>query len=135
MPARFLIYLVVVVFYQSSINVALMLGWKTAFYFDTRISYGMLGPDHIVMSLRWLGVALHVIAIGTMIRYPGTVLLYLVFEAILASLNIFFFGLVIFSALSAHHGFSIGELLIPLPVFAFATVIPWVWGFRLYSEG
>lgn len=56
--------------------------------------------------------------------------IYLVVETILAAPTMLFFFLVVLANLTRSHGFSVGELVIPVIVFAVATAIPFWWGMQ-----
>lgn len=63
-------------------------------------------------------------------RNPSVLKMYLCVEGVMVIPSAMFFLLVILGNLSPAHGFSIGELIIPVPIFLVASVAPFRWGYR-----
>jgi len=59
---------------------------------------------------------------------------YLVLELVLATPSVLFFLMVLAANLGPSHGFSIGELIVPVPIFALFSGMPLLWAFRLRRE-
>jgi hypothetical protein len=125
------IYVLVVGILQAALYVALAF-WKDSplFYFDPRIGIfflevllfgerdGMPGP------FSWASLAV-LLAVGLMLvlqRIPLKV--YVVVELILAAPSVLFFVMIVCANMSPAHGFSVGELMIPVPVFIIFSVVP-----------
>jgi hypothetical protein len=123
---------------QLGLYVASYLGGRdVAFYFDPRIGLfalqSMLGPEPESLGLLQWAAVLWQLGIGwCLLTNRASVLAYLVGEALLATPSLLFFALVIASNMSPSHGFSIAELLVPVPVFALFSVWPFVVALRLH---
>lgn len=110
------------------------------FYFDPRIGLfaleSMLGPEPEGPGiLQWAAVLWQLGIAASLVTSRASALAYLIGEAVLATPSLLFFALVIASNMSASHGFSIAELLVPLPVFALFSVWPFVIALRQNREG
>jgi hypothetical protein len=97
------------------------------FYFDPRI--GMIfvesvlfGTEEVVL-LRWLSVMVE-ITLGLMLMGDIPVKVYVLFELLFAAPTIFFFVTIALANLSPTHGFSVGELYVPVCVFIVFSVVP-----------
>jgi hypothetical protein len=110
--------------------------WEGLFYFDPRIglvAFGeMLGPYSIVLQVvRWMS-PFWILALaiwGFNERRP--VRLYMFSEMVLACPSVLFFLLVLWANMGLSHGFSVGELLIPLMMFSLFTISPLMVAWRL----
>jgi hypothetical protein len=131
-PIGLSIYLAVMVAAQVALYLAgSRVGSYSAFYFDPRMGIHAFSewwgggtwptiPGWV--SAGWLGAV-----VLALLLKKVTLRFYLLSEAILSVPSVAFFILVLFVNVSPAHGFSIGELLIPVPVFAVFSVIPFVW--------
>ena len=111
-------------------------GAMKSFYFDPRIGFTLLdrfgetgteGPK----SLHWLSAFAEVILGFGISLKPRMIYLYLVTEVLFSLPSIVLFAVVLWANVSPAHGMSIGELLIPIPVFLLFSAAPWMIGYRL----
>jgi hypothetical protein len=104
-------------------------GFEQLLYFDPRIgiaaSLEFLGfRQHGPSIFSWASLIWQAIVAFGVARRPSYLRSYLVGEALLSIPTLFFFGVVISSNMSSHHGFSIRELTIPAIVFFVFSLIP-----------
>ena len=69
-----------------------------------------------------------------MIQSPAWIRTYLWTEGALAIPTLLMFLFVIVERLGPSHGFSMGELMVPVPVFAVASVAPLFVGWRAFRR-
>jgi len=132
------VYLVTIALLQSGLYFAFFQpsGMGGAFYLDPRIGIDFwftgwrmtpedrLSAEGLSQLIRW-STAAWVLIIGLLFMAHKTVTkLYVVSECLLSLPSLLFFLMVIITGMSSAHGFSIGELLLPLIVFSLYTVIP-----------
>lgn len=111
-------------------------------YFDPRIgidfwlSGGAMEAEtrlrmrDLSQAIRW-GSAAWMLGLGLLFTLKKSVIpLYVVSECLLSLPSLAFFGIVALANLSPGHGFSIGELSIPIAVFAAYTVVPFSFGIQ-----
>jgi len=114
-------------------------GHDVLFYFDPRIGLlafqSMIGREPNRPGLvQWLAACWELgIGLG-LFATRASALVYMVAEAILAVPSLAFFLLVIVSNVTPSHGFSVFELLIPLPVFGMFSVLPFLIARRVHTE-
>jgi hypothetical protein len=132
------VYLTVIALLQAGLYF-MSFGAKGAgpfFYFDPRIgidawlSGGAMNAlarqemTEISRLIRWASAA-WILGLGLLFTFRKPVIqLYVVSECLLSLPSLAFFTMVALANLSSGHGFSIGELFIPLMVFAVYTVVP-----------
>jgi hypothetical protein len=100
------------------------------FYFDPRIGLFLVetalnGSEPMNAGwIRW-GSVVVVIALGILMLLGSQRLgTYLILESILSTPSLFFFATVLAANVGPTHGFSIGELLVPVVVFAVFSGFP-----------
>ena len=113
---------------------------SSLFYFDPRIGLFLVETatsGHEPTSpglIRWTS-AVVLIFVGALMgrgfRRPVT---YVVLEFVLAAPSVFFFLMVLWANLGPSHGFSIGELIVPVPILALFSGVPLLWAFRLRRQ-
>ena len=69
----------------------------------------------------------------SLIRNPARIRVYLAAGAIMALPTLGMFVLVAVQNMSPAHGFSIGELLVPFPIFIMVSVVPLAIGFHSWK--
>lgn len=113
----------------------------SAFYLDPRtgiyfLESMVLGNEAQSTSLlRWVAcAALTVCGLGLILR-RSWLGIYWNIERALALPSVLFFALVIAANSSPAHGFSIGELLIPIPIFVVFTCVPLYSAYLLLKRG
>jgi cytochrome c oxidase subunit IV len=109
-------------------------------YFDPRIGLGMVidvlgfhgeGP----MALQWASAVWQAsVAIGMFLK-PAWLRFYLIGEIVLSLPSILFFVLILLANMSASHGFSPRELVLPGAVFVCFSVIPFLAATWVYRSG
>jgi hypothetical protein len=117
-------------------------GAGPSFYFDPRIgidfwlSGGAMDAlarhemTEISRLIRWASAA-WILGLGLLFTFRKPVIqLYVMSECLLSLPGLAFFTMVALANLSPSHGFSIGELFIPLIVFAVYTVVPLSFGIQ-----
>ena len=127
------IYLLVSSILQLCLYIALSVsneraGWL--FYFDPRLGIfflesGVRGAELIIPGIfQWLS-AVWIILLGLMLLFSRPLVkTYIVSELILSVPNVFFSVAIVWANLSPAHGFSVGELLLPLIIMiAFSVVL------------
>ena len=108
------------------------------FYFDPRIGLfaiesGIRGTEFPGI-LQWLSV-LGLLMISLLLFSGRPILKTYVISEIVASIpNLFFFVVVVLANLNPVHGFSVGELLVPVVVMIFFTVVPLIVAFRIWRK-
>ena len=143
------VYLVVICALQICLYLALSFASEKnlwLFYFDPRIGIFFLetvvrGVEQVVPGiLRWLSIV-WILALGVlMLSSRPLIKTYIVSEIILALPSLLFSLVIVVGNLSPAHGFSVGELFIPILVMVFFTIIPlglafWLlWGSRFKGE-
>ena len=135
--AHLCLYVVLNLFSES-------LGWL--FYFDTRIGFFFIetvikhseGTPPAVTA--WL-IELGELILGIAMIFGRNLLnTYIIIESILTIPYVLFFLLIMAVGMSASHGFSPAELLIPSAIVIFASVLPlayalWIfWRFRAKND-
>ena len=109
-----------------------------AFYLDPRIGLHYLesnfsGRNQFPGVSCWIS-AVVLLAMGLLlVRSRARITTYLLLEMVMAIPSALFFLMVVWANISPSHGFSIAELLLPLPVFAAFTLFPLVWAARLWE--
>jgi hypothetical protein len=107
----------------------------SAFYFDPRIGINIFvemwgGGAWPTLpgwaSAGWLGAV-----VLALLLKKVTLRFYFFSEGILSLPSVAFFILVVVVNMSPAHGFSVGELLIPVPVFVVFSIIPVIWALSL----
>ena len=105
------------------------------FYFDPRIGIffletGWRGTEQIVPGIvRWLTVGWLLTIGGLLLTGRKLIRAYIISEIILLPPNIFFFVVIVLANLGAAHGFSVGELFLPMLVMVAFSIIPLVLAF------
>ena len=107
------------------------------FYFDPRIGLFFIesGIRAAELSapgiLQWLS-ALWLLPISLLLLSGRPILkTYIISEIIVSIPNLLFFVLILLANLSPAHGFSVGELFVPIVVMMFFTIVPLILAFRL----
>lgn len=111
-------------------------GMGAALYLDPRIGIdawltgGAMDPEarsrltEVSQQIRWASAA-WILCLGVLLTFRKPVIqVYVLSECVLSLPNLLFFGMVILANMNPGHGFSIGELSIPLVVFSVFTVVP-----------
>jgi hypothetical protein len=132
------VYLVLVVAWQITVYTAGF--WCLGlfiWYFDPRIGFTIYDPslEHLRLwgVMAWgSAIVLGALAAG-MFLTEKTVWAYVILEPLLALPTILFFATVIRDHISPAHGFSMGELPIPILTFMCCSVVPWVWALCLLA--
>jgi len=110
--------------------------WTSLFYFDPRIGWFFLETivrqqEQFPSVSSWLtagGTAL----LGVMLVLRREwITVYLVAETVIALPTLAMFVLIIAANMSPSHGFSVGELIIPVPIFLAVSVTPLTLAWRL----
>ncbi len=134
------VYLALVVAWQITIYTvgAWCLGLFVC-YFDPRIGFTIYDPSlgHLQIwgVMAWgSAIVLGALAAG-MFVIEKAIWPYVIVEPLLAFPTILFFVTVIRDDISGAHGFSIGELPIPILAFICCSVVPWVWALCLLATG
>lgn len=137
------VYLFIASLLQTCIYAAL--SWSpqklgAIFYFDPRIGLffiesGIRGAELRVPGiLQWLSaICLLLISLLLLISRP-ILKTYIIFETIASIPNLFFFVVIALANLSPAHGFSIGELFIPVLVTMLFSLVPLIVAFRIWRE-
>lgn len=95
--------------------------WLSGGAMDTETRTTVTGVSQLI---RWASAA-WILSLGLLFTFGKSVIrLYIVSECLLSVPSLAFFAMVMFSNLNSNHGFSIGELFIPVAVFAIYTVVP-----------
>ena len=105
------------------------------FYLDPRIGLFLLESairqrEVFPGLLSWMSVILLGVVGGTLVRNPSRVRLYLTAEAILAFPTFIFIVAVVAANMGPAQGFSVGELLVPVPVFLVVSAFPFCIAYR-----
>ncbi len=106
------------------------------FYFDPRIGIffletGWRGSEEIIPGIvRWLTVGWLLTIGGLLLTGRNLILAYIISEIILSLPNVFFFVAIVLANLSPAHGFSVGELFLPILVMIAFSIIPLTLAFR-----
>jgi hypothetical protein len=109
---------------------------KWLFYFDPRIGIFFLesvwrGPEQIIPGIvRWLTVGWLLTIGGLLLMGRNLIWAYIISEIILSLPNVVFFVAIVIANLSPAHGFSVGELFLPLLVMIAFSIIPFALAFR-----
>ena len=124
--AQVLLYLVALILQDRAV-------WL--FYLDPRIGLFMLESairqrEVFPGVLSWMSVILLGVVGLPSVGNPSRVRLYLIAEAILALPTFLFIVAVIAANIGPAHGFSVGELLVPVPVFLAVSVFPFCVAYR-----
>jgi hypothetical protein len=99
------------------------------FYFDPRFGLFFLETilrqhEHMPAVLDWISATV-IIAVGVWVRFSRlAVKLYMVMECLVAIPTLLIFLMVAAINMSPNHGFSRGELLIPVAVFCITSIVP-----------
>ena len=132
------VYLVTIALLQIGLYFAFFQprGMGGAFYLDPRIgidfwftggrmaSEDRLSAEGLSQLIRW-STAAWVLILGLLfMAHKAVAKLYVVSECLLSLPSLLFFLMVIGAGMSSAHGFSIGELLIPIIVFGVYTAVP-----------
>ena len=126
-------YLLVAGILQACLYLALSvspsLDWL--FYFDPRIGIFFIesawrGADETVVPsvLRWLTVGWILLLAALFLYGRPLIKTYVISEVVLLLPSVLFFIGIIFANLSPAHGFSVGELLFPVPVAIMFSAVP-----------
>jgi len=132
-------YLVVVASIQVVLYVASLSGGSLSLvYYDPRIGLFFLetmARQHEVYpgGLSWLS-AIVLAVLGVQVRRnPARVRRYLLLEPAMALPTLLMVVMVTAANLSPAHGFSVGELVMPLAVLAVATIVPYGLAWKIRS--
>jgi hypothetical protein len=103
--------------------------WAGLYYFDPRIGWAVMetllrGSEVFPGISSWCTVAVGILIGLALLRNSGLLKAYVVAEGILAVPTLGFIGLVIVRNVGSAHGFSIGELAVPVAVFFLVSVLP-----------
>jgi hypothetical protein len=133
------IFLVCLAFFQCGLYTAMAIGGASLgwlLYFDPRIGWSLL--ESVVRQLdtlpgfsSWVTAVVAAVVGAALIRKPAKIKLYLVAEAVLALPGLAMFIMVVCRNMGPAHGFSIGELSVPGPIFVFVSLIPFTIAYRL----
>jgi hypothetical protein len=123
---------------QAALYATITLGGHSLmwlFYLDPRIGWFMLETmirqDQAVPGVTSWATAMLACVVGViLIRNPARIGVYLAAETIMALPTLGMFVLVVVQSMSPTHGFSIGELMIPIPIFIMVSVVPLTLGYR-----
>jgi hypothetical protein len=133
------IYLLALGILQS---VLYLVWWQTGdrylflFYFDPRIGIFCLetavtGTEQSLPSALRIVSAAWLVGIGSYLLGTGSGLkVYIASELLLGASTVLFMLLIVVANISATHGFSVGELMIPFPLFLIYTVAPLIIALR-----
>ena len=108
------------------------------FYFDPRI--GLFAIESGIRGTELPGILQWLSAIGllliSLLLFSGRPFLktYIISEIVASIPNLFFFVVVVLANLSPVHGFSVGELLVPVLVMIFFTVVPLMAAVRIWQK-
>lgn len=135
-------YLLVISTLQFCLYFAMSVSSKTIwlFYFDPRIGFlwweaMIMGVEQTVPSVfSWLSAALIFILGIFLFLGRSLVKTYIICEIVLLIPNITFILFIIWTTHSPNHGFSVGELLLPILVTAVFSIIPLSFAFWLSSN-
>ena len=99
------------------------------FYFDPRLilmvlEQGLLGQEPESNHLGWISAAVLAIVALRQMRRANSIKQYIVAESALCAPNLLFFLLVLMANLLPREGFSIGELIVPVPLMLLFTGVP-----------
>jgi hypothetical protein len=99
------------------------------FYFDPRIGLFFLETvlrrvEHFPGILNWVSAVVILVTGVAQLRYDWLLPVYFIVEILMSGPTLIMILAVAAVGLTPSHGFSVGELLIPIVVFAFATVLP-----------
>ena len=107
------------------------------FYFDPRLGIfflesGVRGAELIIPGVfQWLS-AVWIFLLGLMLLFGRPLVkTYIVSEIILSIPSVFFFLAIVWANLSPAHGFSVGELLLPVIVMMAFSVVPLILASRI----
>jgi hypothetical protein len=139
----FSIYLLTASLLQTCIYAALSLSPEklgAIFYFDPRIGLffiesGIRGAELRVPGiLQWLS-AIWLLLISLLLLSGRPILKTYIITEIVASIpNLFFFVVIALANLSPAHGFSIGELFLPVLVTMLFSILPLILAFRIWRK-
>ena|SRR2546421_1484023 len=121
-----------------AMTVSSQLDWL--FYFDPRIGLYFLetilrGAEHAPPAmLDWLSAIVQIGLGVSLLLKKIPVKLYVISELVLSAPSLLFFALVVWGNLSPAHGFSIGELIVPIIVFVLFSAVPLLLTLRKRSQ-
>lgn len=138
------IYLVVLALMQTALYIILAFSNKLEwlFYFDPRIGitafeeaiYLWGVEPNIPGIFGWISAGWLIIISIFFISGRPLIKTYIISELILAAPSLVFFSVIAFVNIRPSCGFSVGELIFPIPVFLVFSVLPLIIAFRCLRE-